>query len=80
MDSVTTETHPSCNYQVYPMENTDNAASVYDTLLLGCMISEGNSKNEAIKIVNKDNVENCWKAPPQSVYSCTATESTDTFT
>eukprot|EP00957_Ditylum_brightwellii_P050011 3790989-Ditylum_brightwellii.AAC.2 len=33
MDSVTTETHPSCSYQDYPKENTDDAASVYDTLL-----------------------------------------------
>eukprot|EP00957_Ditylum_brightwellii_P124056 9456748-Ditylum_brightwellii.AAC.1 len=35
IDSITTETHPSCSYQAYPAENTDDAAAVYDTLLSG---------------------------------------------
>eukprot|EP00957_Ditylum_brightwellii_P050010 3790989-Ditylum_brightwellii.AAC.1 len=44
------------------------------------MISEGDSKNEATEIVNEDNVDNCWKTPPRSVYSCTTTKSTDSST
>eukprot|EP00957_Ditylum_brightwellii_P118883 9066854-Ditylum_brightwellii.AAC.1 len=45
------------------------------------MILEGDSRNKEIEIIYEDDMDNCWKTPPpRSVYSCTATKSTDNST
>eukprot|EP00957_Ditylum_brightwellii_P077209 5867375-Ditylum_brightwellii.AAC.1 len=66
--SITTETHHSYSYQVYLAENTDDAASVYDTPLSGRMILEGDSVNKEIEIIDENNVDNCWKTPPVYIF------------
>eukprot|EP00957_Ditylum_brightwellii_P122331 9328665-Ditylum_brightwellii.AAC.1 len=66
MDSVTMDTHPSRSYYVLPTENMEDAVSVYNTILSGQMVMEEDNTNLAIEIVEEDNVDNSWKAPPHS--------------
>eukprot|EP00957_Ditylum_brightwellii_P058915 4467354-Ditylum_brightwellii.AAC.1 len=40
------------------------------------MAMEEDNKNLAIEIIKKDNVDNCWKSSPCSVYSHTEIDST----
>eukprot|EP00957_Ditylum_brightwellii_P062212 4721183-Ditylum_brightwellii.AAC.1 len=46
---------------------------------MGATSPDGDDPN-AIAVVKEDVLENCWMAPPQSVYSQTDTDSTDLST
>eukprot|EP00957_Ditylum_brightwellii_P142436 10852143-Ditylum_brightwellii.AAC.1 len=79
MDSVTTGINPKCSYQVIPSDNTDDAVSVYNLILVGDMFTNGYVSGDELKvieIVEEDVLEKCWKASPCSVYSNTATDTT----
>eukprot|EP00957_Ditylum_brightwellii_P191831 14603651-Ditylum_brightwellii.AAC.1 len=78
MDKVTTDTHPTRSYRVLPTKNTDDAVSVHNTILSGDMLAESPDGDDpkVIDVVEEDVLENCWTAPPPSVYSQTDTDST----
>eukprot|EP00957_Ditylum_brightwellii_P190063 14468958-Ditylum_brightwellii.AAC.1 len=57
----------------------DNADSAYNSILAGDMFINGyvsGDEPKVIKIVEEDVLEKCWKAPPRSVHSNTATDTT----
>eukprot|EP00957_Ditylum_brightwellii_P207849 15354786-Ditylum_brightwellii.AAC.1 len=79
MDSVTTDTHPTRSYQVIPSENTDDAVSAYNLILVGNIFTNGyvsGAEPNVIEIVEEDVLEKCWKALSRSVYLNTATDTT----
>eukprot|EP00957_Ditylum_brightwellii_P072119 5482336-Ditylum_brightwellii.AAC.1 len=64
--------------QVIPSENTDNAVS-HNSILASAMFTNrymSGNETKVIEIVEEDVLEKCWKAPPCSVYSNTATDTT----
>eukprot|EP00957_Ditylum_brightwellii_P168786 12847416-Ditylum_brightwellii.AAC.1 len=83
MDSLTTDTHPMHSYRFLPTENTNDAVSAYNSILADEMVANGSVEGdepEVIEIAEEDVLENCWKAPPHSVYLNTETETTQTST
>eukprot|EP00957_Ditylum_brightwellii_P174223 13264534-Ditylum_brightwellii.AAC.1 len=62
MDSVTTDFNPTRSYQVIPSDNTDDAVSVYNSILAGDMCTNGyvpGDEPKVIEIVEEDALEKC---------------------
>ena len=83
MDSVTTDAHPTRSYRAVPTAHTNEAVSVYNTILADMMMEDKPTivnTSETAAVVEEDILEKCWKAPPRSVYSTSETSKTHAST
>eukprot|EP00957_Ditylum_brightwellii_P097469 7423369-Ditylum_brightwellii.AAC.1 len=71
LDLIVMEEEPSCSYRLIPMEDTDGAVSVYNTVLSGHMMEDSEDAG-IIEVIEEDILKNYCKAPPvQSTHSRT---------